>query len=50
MLMQTATNLDNVNRSPAFEGKTAVSNSVNRLEDDERTVTTPVSVSSNATW
>lgn len=48
-LRQTATNLDNVKRSPGFDGKIAVKSKVKRLEDDDKTVTTPVSVSSKDT-
>lgn len=46
MLIQTATNFETVKRSPEFDGKTAVNNKVNRLDDDENTVTIPVSDSS----
>jgi hypothetical protein len=48
MLIQTATNLDRVKRSPRFDGKKAASISVNKLDVEVRTVTTPASVSAKA--
>jgi len=48
MLIQTATNLDRVKRSPRFDGKRAANMSVNRLDVDDRTVTMLASVSAKA--
>lgn len=48
MLIQTATNLDRVKRSPRFDGKRAANISVNKLDVEERTVTMPASVSAKA--
>lgn len=46
--MKTATNLDNVNLSDTFEGKIADKKRVKSAEEDERTVTTAVSVCASA--
>jgi hypothetical protein len=48
MLIQTATNLERVKRSPRFDGKRAANISVNKLDDEDRTVTMPASVSAKA--
>lgn len=48
MLIQTATNLDRVKRSPRFDGKRAASIRVNKLDVEDRTVTMPASVSAKA--
>jgi hypothetical protein len=48
MLIQTATNLDRVKRSPRFDGKRAANISVNKLDVEDRTVTMPASVSAKA--
>jgi hypothetical protein len=48
MLIQTATNLDRVKRSPRFDGKRAANINVNKLDVEDRTVTMPASVSAKA--
>lgn len=50
ILIETATNLDNVNLSPPLLGKKAARNKVNKLEIDVNTVTTPDSVFTNDIW
>lgn len=50
MLNNTATNLDNVNLSPVFDGKIEANINVNKLELDDKTFTIPASVCAKATW
>jgi hypothetical protein len=47
-LMTTATNLDRVNLSPGLEGNTDANNNVNKLADEDKTVTVLASVYTRA--
>lgn len=50
MFTITATSLDNVNLSLVLAGKSDPRSKVKRLDDDDKTVTIPVSVSFKETW
>lgn len=50
MLMETATNLDNVNLSPALFGKHAARKRINKLDNEDKIVTIPVPASFNNNW
>lgn len=49
-LRHTATSFDKVNWSFWFEGNTAASARVNKLDVEDNTVTRPASASASATW